>query len=82
MGRPVPGCGIQTPQTIGSFAAKARRSMSTMGIGLGSLLPFDAGQALMATEDSTADLYKVRADLGLEPRPFRETVRSYASKMA
>lgn len=51
-------------------------------IGLGSLLPFDAGQALMATEDSTADLYKVRADLGLEPRPFRETVRSYASKMA
>ena len=50
-------------------------------IGLGGLLPFDAGQAIMATEDSTADLYKVRADLGIEPKPFRATVRAYASQV-
>lgn len=50
-------------------------------IGLGSLLPFDAGQALMATEDSTSDLHKVRTDLGIEPKPFRATLRSYAAKV-
>lgn len=50
-------------------------------VGLGGLLPFDAGQALMAAEDSTADLYKVRADLALEPKPFRSTVRAYAARV-
>lgn len=47
-------------------------------IGLGALLPFDPGQALMASEDSTADPIKAKADLGLSPRPFRKTVREYA----
>ncbi|MBX3385762.1 MAG: NAD(P)H-binding protein [Phycisphaeraceae bacterium] len=50
-------------------------------VGLGSLLPFDEGQARMATEDSTADGLKARADLGVEARPFRETVRSYAGRV-
>jgi NADH dehydrogenase len=47
-------------------------------IGLGSLLPFDEGQALMATDDTVADPTKARVDLGLEPKGFRETVRGYA----
>lgn len=50
-------------------------------IGLGGLLPFDEGQALMATEDASADPTKARIDLGLEPRPFRETVRGYAGRV-
>ncbi len=48
-------------------------------IGLGGLLPFDEGQAIMATCDTTADPTKARVDLGLEARPFRETVRGYAA---
>jgi NADH dehydrogenase len=50
-------------------------------IGMGGLLPFDEGQALMATEDSIADPAKARLDLGLEPLPFRATLRSYAAKV-
>ncbi len=48
-------------------------------VGLGRLLPFDEGQAIMATGDTTADPSKARIDLGLEPRPFRATVRGYAA---
>jgi NADH dehydrogenase len=48
-------------------------------VGLGSLLPFDKGQALMATEDSVADPAKAAIDLGFSPRPFRPALRSYAS---
>lgn len=47
-------------------------------VGLGPLLPFNEGQAIMATEDNTADPTKARIDLGLQPRPFRQTVREYA----
>lgn len=50
-------------------------------LGLGGLLPFDRGQALMAIEDSTADPTKAMLDLGLEPRPFRATLRQYASRV-
>ena len=37
-----------------------------------------AGQAIMGGEDSVADPTKAKIDLGLSPRPFRETVRQYA----
>jgi NADH dehydrogenase len=50
-------------------------------IGLGPALPFDAGQALMAMEDTTAELEKLRAHFGLAEgrlRRLRETVREYA----
>jgi len=50
-------------------------------IGLGGLLPFDEGQALMATEDMTADPTKAKVELGLTPKPFRATVRVYAGKV-
>lgn len=51
-------------------------------IGLGAMLPFDAGQAMMAQEDSTASLEKVRAHLGVTPRGFGECLRAYAGAMA
>jgi uncharacterized protein YbjT (DUF2867 family) len=50
-------------------------------IGLGGLLPFDQGQALMATEDSIADPTKATLDLGVKPRPFRATVKRYAGSV-
>jgi uncharacterized protein YbjT (DUF2867 family) len=50
-------------------------------IGLGSLLPFDEGQAMMATDDTVGDPTKARVDLGLEPRGFREMVRGYAGRV-
>lgn len=50
-------------------------------LGLSGLLPFDEGQAIMAMQDSTSELAKVKQDLGLTPRAFRETVRSYAASV-
>jgi uncharacterized protein YbjT (DUF2867 family) len=51
-------------------------------VGLGSLLPFDAGQAYMAQDDGVADLSKLRAHLGVEPRGFRQTLATYAKTPA
>lgn len=48
-------------------------------LGLGGLLPFDAGQAIMGGQDSIADPTKAKVHLSLSPRPFRQTVREYAA---
>jgi NADH dehydrogenase len=45
-------------------------------VGLGGLLPFDAGMAAMAAEDSTADMDKFRAHFGFAPGSFREPLRA------
>jgi len=50
-------------------------------IGLGGLMPFDAGMAAMGSEDSTASTVKANADLGLEPAPFRESFAKYAAAL-
>lgn len=50
-------------------------------LGLGRLLPFDKGQALMGAQDSVADPAKAKIELGLTPRPFRETLRGYAAQV-
>lgn len=50
-------------------------------LGLGSLLPFDRGQALMGQEDSVADATKARVQLGLTPRPFLAALKSYAGSV-
>ncbi|MDX2119225.1 MAG: NAD(P)H-binding protein [Planctomycetota bacterium] len=50
-------------------------------VGLGALLPFDEGMALMGAQDSVAETHKVREHLGLEPRPFRSTFRTYADQV-
>lgn len=59
-------------------AAKAR---ALGALGLGQLLPFDAGMALMAQEDSVAAPHKARTHLGFEPTPFREAFAGYAGSM-
>ena len=63
----------------GEHAAMAAKVAAA--VGLGGLLPFDEGQALMAIEDSTADWTKAANDLGFTPQPFTETLRGYAGKM-
>jgi NADH dehydrogenase len=50
-------------------------------VGLGGLLPFDAGMARMGGQDSTATLDKARYDLGLELRPFLPTLKQYAASV-
>jgi len=50
--------------------------------GLGAWLPFDDGMPSMAQEDGTADLSKLRAHLGVQPRAFRESAREYLPQMA
>lgn len=81
MQREVPGADMALrplgiPAEIAAVQAKAAKLM-----GLGSLLPFDDGMALMGSEDSTASAEKSRALLGLEARPFTETFRRYAGRI-
>jgi uncharacterized protein YbjT (DUF2867 family) len=76
----IPGCNRKMPpwHIPGTHAAAIARVAKALG--LGSLLPFDAGTALMAMEDSVADLTKARTHLGFSPRPFRPTVAAYAAR--
>lgn len=64
------------PGEISVIAAKAAKA-----VGLGGLLPFDEGQAIMAMEDSVSELQKVKNHLGMTPRPFKPTVLEYASSV-
>ena len=49
--------------------------------GLGWALPFDEGMAVMGSSDSAASMDKVRADLGIEAKPFTSTFRAYAASL-
>lgn len=59
----------------------ARLAQVASGVGLGSLLPYDAGQAWMGSEDSTATLDKATAHLGFAPKAFRPAFKAYASTL-
>ncbi|MCC6677610.1 MAG: NAD(P)H-binding protein [Phycisphaerales bacterium] len=50
-------------------------------VGLGDLLPFDEGMAVMGGQDSTAEVAKVRAHLGLSLRGVDETLPAYAASV-
>jgi NADH dehydrogenase len=47
----------------------------------GPLLPFNRDQVIMSQEDNTCDLSKFVSDFGWTPRPFEETVKSYANAL-
>ena len=47
----------------------------------GSLLPFNRDQVVMSQEDSTCDPAPFEADFGWIPRPFRETLATYAKQL-
>ncbi len=65
------------PARLAAHAAKAAKR-----IGLGQALPFDEGMALMGAQDSVADRAKFEAHLGIRCRPFRETFKAYAPRVA
>lgn len=67
---------VGLPGPIMAIKAKA---MSL--VGLGDLLPFDEGMALMGSRDAIAEGEKARADLGIEPAPFRAAFARYASRL-
>jgi uncharacterized protein YbjT (DUF2867 family) len=64
------------PAEIAAVQAKIAKA-----VGLGSVLPFDEGMAIMGAMDSVASADKARALLGFSPRPFRESLRRYAAKV-
>ncbi len=65
------------PMGIPSEVA-AIQALAAAKIGVGSILPFDHGMAVMGAVDSTASIEKARIQLGFSPRPFRETFNGYA----
>jgi uncharacterized protein YbjT (DUF2867 family) len=68
--RGMPALGLPGPVAAGkALAAKV--------LGLGGLLPFDAGMALMGEKDTLADTTKASLHLGFDPQPFRETAKAY-----
>ena len=47
----------------------------------GSLLGFNRDQIIMSQEDNTTDLSKFTSDFGWTPRPFKESLDTYATAM-
>lgn len=47
----------------------------------GSLLPFNRDQVLMSQEDNTAPIGKFVSDFGWTPRPFEQTLATYAHEV-
>lgn len=67
--------GIPAPLAAGlAFAAKFIRA--------GQALPYDFGMAMMGSEDSVGETRKVRQDLGIMARGFKDSFRVYAPQLA
>lgn len=55
----------------------AAKAMAAKALGLGGLLPFDAGMALMGEQDAVADNTKAERHFGFEPREFSASAKAY-----
>jgi NADH dehydrogenase len=64
------------PSELAAMQAKIAKA-----VGLGKLLPFDEGMAIMGALDSVAGHDKAKAHLGFSPRGFRDTFKTYAAKI-
>ncbi|MFT5423367.1 MAG: hypothetical protein ACI89L_001144 [Phycisphaerales bacterium] len=71
--------GLRVVGVPGSLAACKARVAGLMG--MGSLLPFDEGMAIMGQADSVANTDKAKIDLGFDPKPFTESFKGYAASM-
>jgi uncharacterized protein YbjT (DUF2867 family) len=69
------------PLGIPSEAAAIQAKVAK-AIGLGQLLPFDEGMAIMGALDSTGSSDKAKLQLGFTPRPFRESFATYAARIS
>jgi uncharacterized protein YbjT (DUF2867 family) len=68
------------PRGVPAEAAAIQAKVAKQ-LGLGALLPFDEGMAIMGGQDSTGSPEKARLLLNLAPRPFRESFRTYCAKL-
>ena len=66
----MPALGLPGPIAAG-------KALAAKFLGLGGLLPFDYGMALMGEKDVLADNTKAHTHLGFEPRAFRESAKGY-----
>lgn len=57
----------------------ARAAAVAKQLGMGRMMPFDEGMALMGAQDATASLEKAREHLNWRPAPFRESFAKYAA---
>lgn len=64
---------IGIPGKVAALKAKAAKI-----VGLGDLMPFDAGMALMGEQDNFCDYTKASRQIGFTPKPFSESMKSYA----
>lgn len=59
----------------------ALKALGASYVGLGGLLPFDHGMAVMGGQDNIAETKKVEAHLELQPQAFRKSFRAYADAL-
>ncbi|MFI4870838.1 MAG: NAD(P)H-binding protein [Phycisphaerales bacterium JB061] len=67
----------------GGIPAPAAHLAATVAktVGMGSLLPYDAGMASMASEDSTASLEKFQAHFGFTPGSYQGALREAVANL-
>ncbi len=63
-------------------ALAARVALLAKHLGMGRMLPFDEGMALMGAQDFTAALEKAREHLNWQPAPFTSSFKQYAPQLA
>ena len=77
-------------QTVAEAVVGKKRLVASMPVpvaktlaatGVSKLLGFNRDQVIMSQEDNTCDLTKFLDGFGWEPRPFAETVRTYAKQL-
>ncbi|MFG0313718.1 MAG: SDR family oxidoreductase, partial [Phycisphaerales bacterium] len=67
---------IGLPWFVAAFQARVAKL-----IGLGGLLPFDEGMAVMGGRDSVSDNEGVIADFGFTPAEFEGSLQTYADRL-
>ncbi|MEO1007896.1 MAG: NAD(P)H-binding protein [Planctomycetota bacterium] len=68
------------PMWVPAEIAAAKAQVASF-VGLGRLLPFDAGMATMGGQDSTAEIDRGRGYFDAEPKSFRESFPEYAGTL-
>jgi nucleoside-diphosphate-sugar epimerase len=77
-------------QTVAQAVVGKKRLVASMpvpvaktlaALGISKLLGFNRDQVIMSQEDNTADLTKFVADFGWQPRPFTESLQTYAKQL-
>ncbi len=74
--RPRSRAAIGIPWRAAALAARVAGA-----VGLGGLLPFDEGMAIMGARDSVGDNAPLRADFGFTPEPFEAALSRYADTL-